>query len=136
MPKVAYEFKSLPKTYEGLCKELMPRPIHTIGDHDEAMEMVQALAGHRLNKEQEDYLEAMSLFLEAYDRQNVQLPDVSALDMLKHLMESRDMSGYELGKLLGDPALGSKILSGKRALSKSHIRVLADHFKVSSGVFL
>jgi HTH-type transcriptional regulator/antitoxin HigA len=136
MPKVAHEFKSLPKTYTGLCGELMPRPIHTAGDHDEAMEMVEALAGHRLNREQEDYLEALSMFLEAYDRQTVDPPNASPLDTLKHLMEQSGMNAYELGKLLGDASLGSKVLSGKRELSKAHIRTLCAHFQVTAAAFL
>lgn len=136
MPKVAYEFKSLPRTYAELVEVLPPRPIHTDSGYDEVVEMIDLLAGHKLNRAQEDYLEILSQTVEAYDREHHVLPEGSPLEVLKHLMESRGMSGYELGKLLGDPALGSKILAGKRGLSKSHIRTLCDHFKVSAGVFV
>jgi antitoxin component HigA of HigAB toxin-antitoxin module len=37
---------------------------------------------------------------------------------------------------LGNRALASLILRGQRQLSKSHIRKLADHFKVSPALFL
>ena len=135
MSKVSRDFKSLPRTYVELVGILPPRPIHTDGDYEEVADMIDVMAGHKLNKAQEDYLEILSQMVEAYDRDHVELPDVSPLDMLKHLMESNDMNADQLGKLLGDASLGSKILSGKREWSKAHIRALCEHFKVGAGVF-
>jgi antitoxin component HigA of HigAB toxin-antitoxin module len=40
-----------------------------------------------------------------------------------------------LGRLLGNRALASLILRGRRQLSKNHIRLLARHFKVSPALF-
>jgi HTH-type transcriptional regulator/antitoxin HigA len=52
------------------------------------------------------------------------------------LMEMSGMSESDLGRLLGERSLGNAVLSGRRSLSKSHIRALADHFKVSADLFL
>lgn len=46
------------------------------------------------------------------------------------------MNASDLGKLLGDRSLGSRILNGQRGLSKNHIRILAGHFSVSPALFL
>jgi antitoxin component HigA of HigAB toxin-antitoxin module len=46
------------------------------------------------------------------------------------------MNASDLSRLLGEPALGSKILNGNRELSKAHIRTLADRFKVRADLFL
>jgi antitoxin component HigA of HigAB toxin-antitoxin module len=46
------------------------------------------------------------------------------------------MTQAELGRLLENRSLASQILNGHRQLSKTHIRKLADHFKVSPAVFL
>jgi antitoxin component HigA of HigAB toxin-antitoxin module len=46
------------------------------------------------------------------------------------------MTSSALGELLGHRSLGSKLLRGKRQLSKTHIRILADHFKVRADLFL
>ena len=40
------------------------------------------------------------------------------------------MSESDLGRLMGKRSLGNAVLSGRRAASKSHIRILADYFKV------
>ena len=46
------------------------------------------------------------------------------------------MSASELGRLLCERSLGVKKLNKHRELSKSHIRKLADYFKVSADLFL
>ena len=45
------------------------------------------------------------------------------------------MKPADLGRLLGNRSLASLILHGKRGLSKTHIRILADRFKVEPGLF-
>ncbi len=42
----------------------------------------------------------------------------------------------DLGRLLGNRSLGSLLLTGRRELSKAHVRLLAEHFKVDAGYFL
>jgi antitoxin component HigA of HigAB toxin-antitoxin module len=45
-------------------------------------------------------------------------------------------SASDLGRLLGNRGLGSLLLTGKRGLSKTHIRKLSEHFKVPANYFL
>lgn len=45
------------------------------------------------------------------------------------------MKPAHLGRLLGNRSLASQILNGKRGLSKTHIRILADRFHVAPGLF-
>ena len=56
--------------------------------------------------------------------------------VLRQLMEEHGMSASELGRLLCERSLGVKILKRHRELSKSHIRKLADYFKLSADLFL
>ncbi len=46
------------------------------------------------------------------------------------------MNVSDLGKVLGNKTAASLVLSGKRELSKAHIRKLAARFKVDPGLFL
>jgi antitoxin component HigA of HigAB toxin-antitoxin module len=47
------------------------------------------------------------------------------------------MNSSKLGELLGNNrSLGAKILRGERQLSKAHIRILAERFKVNPALFL
>jgi antitoxin component HigA of HigAB toxin-antitoxin module len=60
----------------------------------------------------------------------------TARERLRYVVEQTGMSASDLGRLLGNRALGSKLLTGQREPSKSHIRKLADHFRLDPGYFL
>ncbi len=128
----------IPGTYEELASLLIPRPIHDDIDLTNATEMIDWLAGHELNADQEDYLEAISHFVEAYEESLYPIHSrMKPLQALKYLLKENGMSGSDLGRLLGKHrTLGSAILRGDRQLSKSHIKTLARQFSVDAGLFL
>jgi HTH-type transcriptional regulator / antitoxin HigA len=131
-------FRRLPKTYGALVAMLPPRPIHDDIDLANATEMIDRLAGFNLNQDQEDYLEALSTFVEAYEAVRFPIDDsrIAPLDALKSLLGEHEMTASDLGRLLGNRTLGAAILAGRRNLSKAHIKKLAEHFKVEPGLFL
>jgi HTH-type transcriptional regulator/antitoxin HigA len=132
------DFRRLPKTYGALVAMLPPRPLHDDVDLANASEMIDRLAGFDLNADQEDYLEALSTFVEAYEAERFPIDDsrISPLDALKTLLGEHGMNASDLGRLLGNRTLGAAILAGRRNLSKAHIKKLAEHFKVEPGLFL
>jgi HTH-type transcriptional regulator/antitoxin HigA len=132
------DFKRLPRTYAGLVSMLPPRPLHDAVDYDNAMEMIDRLAGFDLNADQEDYLDALATFVEGYERRHYPLDEspMTPVEALKFLMAEHGMTASDLGRLLANRTLGSAILSGRRRLSKAHIKTLAEHFKVEPGLFL
>ena len=131
-------FAKMPKTFAGLCRLLPPRPIHDEGDYDNAIEVLDALVGHKLNQDQLDYVVVMTTLVGAYEDEHypIDTSDARGLDALKYLLEQNGMNASDLGNLLGNRSLGSKILRGERELSKTHLRILADRFKVDAGLFL
>jgi len=129
----------LPKTYDRLVAMLPPRPVHDEVDLDNVLEVIDRLAVLRKRThDQEDYLEALSVFAEKYEDEHepIRTDDLDPIELLKSLMQHREMSASDLGRLLGQRELGQKILTGKRQLSKAHILKLAKHFAVSPAVFL
>ena len=131
-------YKDMPRNYQGLLALHMLRPIHDNIDYGNALEILDALAGHRLTIDQDDYFEALSLFVEAYE--SAHLPGMLAkrgLSLLKHLMEENGMSAADLSRLLGaDRSLGVRILNGERNLTIEHVKKLAERFRVPVDVFL
>jgi HTH-type transcriptional regulator/antitoxin HigA len=140
MTKVAAKSncQPLPKTYRELVKLLLPRPIHDAVELRSAFAVIDRMAGFKLNADQEDYLEAISTFVEAYEAAQFRADDarLAPLDALKALLTEHKMNASDLGRLLGNRTLGAAILSGRRALSKTHVRKLAEHFKVDPGLLL
>jgi HTH-type transcriptional regulator/antitoxin HigA len=122
--------------------DLFPlRPLRGERDYDAAVRVLDTLAVRpegSLDPGEQDYLDTLTMLVEAYDREHhdVAPEPRDPLAMLKYLMQESGMTQADLGRLLGNRALASLILHGHRQLSKSHIRKLADHFKVSPALFL
>jgi HTH-type transcriptional regulator/antitoxin HigA len=132
----ALVFKQIPRSYRELVEMHPPRQLHDSVDHDNALEIVMAMAGHKLTRDQEDYLDLMSELIEKYEKKHDAKPRRSSpLERLRFLVEEAGMSASDLGRMLGNRGLGSVLLTGTRELSKSHIRILADHFKINPGYF-
>jgi HTH-type transcriptional regulator/antitoxin HigA len=115
--------------------------LRTERDYDRAAAVLDELAIRRegsLTRGEQDYLDTLTMLVEAYDCQHYEMPAEKGdpLTMLKYVMQESGMSQADLGRLLGNRALASLILRGRRELSKTHIRKLAEHFKVAPGLFL
>ena len=76
--------------------------------------------------------------MEAYETARFPLDPsrITPLAALKALLAEHGMSASDLGRLLHNRTLGAAIVSGRRALSKTHVKLLADYFKVEPGLFL
>ena len=131
-------FEELPKTFDGLCRTLMPRAIHDEVDLKNTQEVVDVLAVRQhLNKDQQDYLDTLSALIEEYENRHHPIAAVSGVEALKFLLEQHHLTAADLSRILGkDPSLGSKILNETRHLTASHALLLATHFKVSPGTFI
>jgi HTH-type transcriptional regulator/antitoxin HigA len=117
------------------------RPLRSERDYDAAVTVLDTLAVRpeaSLDPGEQDYLDTLTMLVEAYDREqhDVDTESRDPLTMLKYVMQESGMTQADLGRLLGNRALASLILNGHRHLSKSHIRKLAGHFKVSPALFL
>ena len=132
------KFSTLPKTYTGLISLLVPRPIHDRAAYDNAVEIVHALAGFKLSRDQEDYLELMAKLVEDYERDTSPEPEpAKGIETLKFLLEANDLTGDDLGRIIGvDRSIAYRILKGTRNLTTDHIKKLGVRFAVSAGVFL
>ena len=130
-------FRQMPREYAGLVRVFPPRPIHDRVDLANATEVIDALAGHDLTPDQEDYLDVLSDLVAKYEesRSPLRRARSTPLERLRYLMEQAGMTASDLGRLLGSRGLGSLVLRGRRQLSKTHIRILAEYFRLDPGYF-
>ncbi len=133
-----WKFKDLPKTYAKLVACYAPRPVRNEAERQAATAMIDALAGHALNRDQDDYLDLLSTLLSEYEdvRYAVRAKEVSPLEALQYLMEESGTSAADLGRLLGNREAGSKILRGERELSVHDIALLSERFAISPEYFM
>jgi HTH-type transcriptional regulator/antitoxin HigA len=129
--------KPMPAIYAGLVALFPLRPLHDEVDYDNALEVAEALVGSvHLSEDQADYLDVLTDIIQKYEtRRHAMGGRSTPLDALKCMLKEQGLGGSDLGRLLGSRPLGGAILRGERELSKAHIRILAEHFKVSTDLF-
>ena len=127
----------IPETYEELCRVLPPRKIEDKASYANAMEVLDAMAGIALNRDQEEYLDLLSDLVAGYEDKSVDMPKVPVTEVLKELIEESDMTQTSLAAVLGiDNALVTKILKGEREITVDLARTLARQFNVDASLFL
>ncbi len=125
------------------AKEYAPQvwPLKTEDRYLEARNIVDRLAvkgEDELTEAECDQLEVFSVLMEKYEEEHHSIDrlNLSPIEFLKILMRESGTSPSDLGRLLGDRSLGHKILAEERNLSKTHIKILSEHFKVDASAFL
>jgi antitoxin component HigA of HigAB toxin-antitoxin module len=131
--------RRFPATFDELARIMVPHAIVEDADYDNTTELVGRLALiAKPTKGQRQYLDTLIQLVEAYDAEHnaIDTSDINPLDLIKSLLADHGMNASDLGRLLGNRELGSKILREERKLSKANIKRLADHFKLSSAAFM
>jgi HTH-type transcriptional regulator/antitoxin HigA len=136
MPATKHD--KLPGRFEELVRAMPPRAIMDDVHYENTTEMIDRLmAGGKLTKGQELYLETLVQLVQAYEASRHAIEASRSIDTLRHLMAENGMNASGLARLLGVHAsMGSKILKGERALTVDHLRLLAARFKVRADTFI
>jgi HTH-type transcriptional regulator/antitoxin HigA len=135
-------FSELPKQYRPLCDLYLPRPIHDKVNYENALEIVEAMAGfeEQFSRDQSDYFVLITDLISAYEDEKEDRSSEKNLSFhqrLKHLLESAKWSASDLGRFLDlDATMGNKILREERKLTADHIRKLSRYFSLSAEYFL
>lgn len=116
-----------------------PFPVRSERDHAQAIAILNQLVPlDRPTPVERDFVDIMLPVVEAYEacHHAIDTSGISSLDLLRSLLADHGMSAADLGRLLGNRSLGSAILRGERELNKTHIKILAERFKLNPAVFL
>ena len=123
--------------YGKLLHDDLPHAIHNEKDYRTYLARVEELFDKKSRSAAENrYLELLSVLIERYEQEHDPIVAPDPLDALKELMAANGMSQSALARLLGSSGITSEILSGKRSLSKTHIKKLAAAFNVSTDLFV
>ena len=122
--------------YRDLLVEELPRAIHSDREHRK-YPRVDALLDRKKRSAAEDrLLELLSILVERYEDEHERIEAPSPLAALKELMLAKGVSQADLSKLFGSSGIASEVLSGKRALSKTHIRKLSQTFHIPADLLV
>jgi HTH-type transcriptional regulator/antitoxin HigA len=89
-----------------------------------------------LSPEEDELLELLSILIESYEDEHYPIPEASPNEVLKFLMEDRELKQKDLLPIFGSTGITSEVVNGKRSISKAQAKKLAEYFKVSVELFI
>ena len=92
--------------------------------------------GEKLSAEEVKLLKLLARLIEDFEQKYYRLRAAEPLEVLQHLMEARGIKQSQLWSVFGSKGIASEVLSGKRGISKTHARALANYFHVSADLFV
>lgn len=125
------------RTYADLVSELPLRPIRDDDQLRQAIARTEALLARAdRSLDEQDYLEVLSLLIEHYERQHVEIPPVSAAEIVRKLISEHRLTQKEIIPLLGGKDKAMALLRGDRPLDLRQATRAARYFKLPVETFV
>ena len=122
--------------YVELLQKFPPRPVTSETEFEATQTMInQLLDKSELTPDEEDYLDVLGTLIYNYEQQQEIIPDIYGIELLKFLLEERDLKQKDLVPIFKTESIVSAVLNGKRQLTSRHIQELAAFFHLSPSVF-
>ncbi len=127
--------------YGMLLNRTLPTAISNDEDLDLMTEQIDRLMskGIRsggLSPEEETLLELLSVLVEAYEDEHYPIPEATPHQMLRFFMDDRGVKQADLLPVFGSSGIASEVVNGKRSISKTQAKKLAEFFNVSVELFI
>jgi HTH-type transcriptional regulator / antitoxin HigA len=128
------------KIYTRLLAETIPVVITSPEEYDRLEQTFSTLLNKgedNLSPEEDKLFDLLANLLEDYERRTLPpLNKSSPLDTLKFLMEENGLKQKDIVSIFGSQGVASEVLNGKREISKTQAKNLAERFKVSAELFI
>ena len=126
-----------PKSYGQLLAFYQPKVIESEAENDRAIAIASELE-HKNNRtaEEDTILELLVTLIEKFEDEHYPIPKGSPHSMLRHLMDTNEMTPEQLVGVLGSTDVVSKIINGTHDISISQAKAFANFFSVDVSVFI
>ena len=125
------------KKYGRLLRKTLPKVIETDEELDRMVELLEGLSipERDLTPEEDAIASLLERLIQDYD-DKVVLPEVPPHEMVRYLMEQRNLKQVDLVPVIGTRAQVSALVNGKRGISKAQAKKLAEFFHTSVELFI
>ncbi|MUG95300.1 helix-turn-helix domain-containing protein [Scytonema sp. UIC 10036] len=123
-------------TYGALLAEYQPKVIETEEENEAAIVLAEALEHRERTPEEDLFLQLLIMLIEKFEDEHYQIGEATPQSILLHLMEARGIKQEDLVGIIGSLEVVSEVVNGKRNISKSQAKALAEFFHVSLELFL
>ncbi|TRU45710.1 MAG: transcriptional regulator [Microcystis aeruginosa Ma_QC_Ch_20071001_S25] len=119
-----------------ILKQYPPRPIH----NEEDLEMMQEVINRLLDKpqltaEEREYLNVLGALIYEYEENQEPIPDIYGLELLKFILEERNIQKQDLLSIFESKSTLDDILDGLQELTPIYIQKLANFLNISPDLF-
>lgn len=131
--------KNLNQTrYRRLLSQVMPVAIETEEENERLLAVVEKLMdkGEDISAEEDALLRLLATLIQDFEEKHYKPKDATPLEVLHHLMDARGLKPTDLWELFGSKGIASEVLNGKRGISKTQAKRLAEFFEVSAELFI
>ena len=127
-----------PARYRRLLSQTMPAVIESEEENERMLAIVEKLMdkGEDLSPEEEKLLKLFARLIEDFEQRYYHPREATPLEVLQHLMGAREVKQTHLWEVFGSKGIASEVLNGKRGISKTQARALANYFHVSADLFI
>ena len=127
--------------YGKLLMQILPSVITSKAELERLTEevdrlMTKGIKEGELNPEEEKLLELLAVLIEQYEDRHFPMPEVPPHEVLKYLMSENDYKQKDIVHIFGSSGITSEVVNGKRSISKTQAKKLAEFFKVSVELFI
>jgi HTH-type transcriptional regulator / antitoxin HigA len=127
----------LPSSYYRLVKEFPLTHIRDRREMEKAQSVIDRLLEKDLDAGEQEYLDALTDLVEAYEDDHEPIPDASEADVLRALLDASRLSQQKLAEAAGvSQSTISAVLNGNRSLTKQQLIAFSKFFQVSPAAFL
>jgi len=123
--------------YPTLVSRIAPRVIRSEEVNKQYVALLEELDDRweSLQEAERELHELLVLLIEDYERRTYTLHAATPTETLAELMEANGLKQKDLVGVFETASIVSEVLSGKRELTKGHIKRLSERFHVSPEVF-
>jgi HTH-type transcriptional regulator / antitoxin HigA len=124
--------------YRRLLSRAMPVVINSEEDNRRMLAIAERLMakGENQSPEEDALLRLVAKLVQDFETEYYRPRNASPLEVLQHLMEARDLKQRDLLSVFGSKGVTSEVVNGKRSISKTHAKALAQFFGVSTELFI
>ena len=131
--------KFSPKRYADLLADTLPQIIETDAEHERLLVIIEPMMGRgeSFSPEERKLFSLLVKLIQDYEDSRYPIEPATPDQMLRHLMEARDLQQKDIVHLFGGSAgRASEAINGVREISKAQAKALAEFFHVSPELFI
>ena len=123
--------------YGRLLARALPAIIETEAENEHFLGEIEKLIDKEERSPEEDkLLDLMTTLVEVFEEKNYPIPDAPPHEALRELMRSRGLKQRDLLGIFGSDGIASEVVNGKRNISRTHAKALAEYFHVPVELFI